>query len=1155
MEPMPLLLVLLVGALAILVISLGFTGWRRRTALSRPTPVPPDPDVIEMQAEEREGGAVAALPEPPQLWYQRGYQQGNWRAPLLLVALVLLIGTVFVAFGNWSARTPDRFVVLVAPFADGADGQAGRNVATELVRLLDSANRGDLTALVAPSRPQTASEALALLETEQADLVIWGQIEPGALLDSAALLPRLVYRPDGPYAPHAWEGYLGRFAMPVHYELARAPINGQAVLAPLIVALYDYANGRPDPAFSQLESLLASYPALQAPLPRALRGNVLWGRGLYAEAALEYRLALAEPSSDPALLANNLGAILLDADDPAALAALAETVRLLDGRDLGALRMNLGYLALREQRFADAAVELEQARNLLPPSTPLLLDLATAYRETGRLNLAATTLAEADRQSRQDPARVAQVYRAIFNRRIEAALAEARALLDLARLLETQGPLRWELELAQPQPVEALRPIRDQLERAATAADQVVGMWRRLAASESAAYPGAGALASGQAERAERQLAQTRYHLALVSGEIERVTTTRPNGNFAALFGTGTNRSAALNLLEDLARRNPGSAPIQLAIGRTQRLLGQPDAADTSYDRAVALAPQQPEGYFGKGQVALQRGDPARASELFTVALDRNGSFFPANVLLARLAADQGDWATALRHRRAVAASNPGPASQLALAQTLRLSGIEGWAEAEQVLIPLAVSRADAAIELGRLYNDAGQPEVALSAYRDALRLDRRNSAAAFELGETLVAQGEYLAAEQALRDALRFDERNLDARLALADLYQGPLANPGRADAEYRTALAQGVRDAERLERIGDAAKANGTNEQAINAFRQALELRPDDPTLHYKLGQSYAAAGRLELAEQQLQQALERTGDPTLRAAILVARGEVARRQQKFSEALGFYEQADQLNPNLVESQLGPGLIAVDQGNWGVAHSYFQRAVARPAGTTDADAQFWFAESLLRQGELRAAAERYTLALELRPRFPEAYLGLAQVEHAQGAYDDALTTVNRALGQRPTFAEALLFKGKLHQEQGRTGQAMSAYDQSIAANARIPETHYRRGVLRIQTGQYDGAITDLRRAGQLQPNFPDAAYWLGRAYYAQGRLPAALEAFQQAISYNATYLEAIFYSGLVAEDLGRTADAISAYQTVIQLDAASDFAARARAQLARLI
>jgi tetratricopeptide (TPR) repeat protein len=1123
----------------------------RAAAASRTT-------IIDAETRELNGATVASVAQP-RPWYRRAAERSGWGGGLLVALAVLLTLVGLLVFSTLNARTPERYVVLVAPFDDGGDGQTGRNVAASLARELEGLG-GEISVAVASRPPADARDALELAAAESGDLLIWGSVEPGAMLDSPSLTPSLIYIPSGRYAPNGWDGYLGRFAMPRSYTLAREPINGRAVLVPLVGALYSYASGAPDGAFETLGQLLENYPALNAPLPRALRGNVLWARTFYEDAAAEYRLALAEPSAEQALLANNLGAILLDAGDSQALAAFQEAVRLLEGRDLGELRFNLATLALREDRPLDAVVELEQARNLLPPHAPLLLALAGAYREAGRLDDAAAALTAAGREAPAAIRSANTAYRPMMSQRYDAAQREEQALLDLARQLGAQGELLWELEVAPTQTASSMSDLRRRLDAAADRSAVEVAGWRRRAASDSAAGVGGGLVATGQAERAEVNADRQRFYLAVVETELARVQRSRPRSIFGALFGAGQGRPSQFVALEELQRRYPNNPRIVIALGRAHRLISELDRADQLYDLGISLAPQAPEGYFGKGAVARARGDRQRASELYAQALERSGAFFPARFELAAMAEEQADWAAAIVQLRALYQQRSGDSSAVALAQALRLSGPSGYVEAEQVLMPLSASNVNAAIELARLYNDAGRPDAATGAYLDALRLEPDSSAAAFELGETYQAQGDLAAAERYYGEAVRADPANVEARLALADLYQGPLAQPQRADREYSAALAQGVDDPEALAKIGAAAMGTGNYAQAVNAYSEAAQIEPENPLYRHRLGQAYFAAGRMQQAAEEENLVLTLTAaraDPealTLRAEALVTLGDVARLSGDLPGATSSYNQALQLSPNLITAEIGLGLVAVGQGNWGVASGYFQSAAAMPGGADDPMAQFWLGEAQLRQGSYAGATAAYNRALELRPQFPEAYLGLAQVQYALSGPRDALATVSRAVEQKADYAEALLFQGKMLQELGDRDGALAAYNNSIRANRRIAESYYRRGMVLLQINQYDEATSDFRQATGLQPNFPEAFYWLGRSYYAEGRLEPALQAFQQAVALNGNYLEAIFYVGLASEDLGRIPEALSAYQTVIAIDGGGELAERARASIARL-
>ncbi len=1085
------------------------------------------------------------------------------RVVAITLPLLILAAAGWLFYIQITVHANDRFVVLVAPFEDGGDGQTGLNVAKALAAQITQNVKGEMTVQVLDTRPADEQEALRVASARASDLLIWGSVEPGAMLDSQSLTPHLIYTPNGAFSPNGWDGYLGRFAMPRSYAIASEPINGQAILPPLVDALFDYGLDQPDRTATILGSLLANYPTLNAPLPRAIRGNILWARGSYGQAADEYRLALATPSDDQALLANNLGAILLDAGDSSVLSAFSESVRLLAGRDLSELRYNLGLLALANQKPADAATELEQARNLQPANTPLLLSLAEAYRERGLLSNAEAALNAADAQAKADQNLVPDTYRAMWSQFLDAAAHEQRGLLGFARSLNAQGPLVWEVEIVPPLPEGEIATLRDLLRTAVQTSDQTISRWHQRSASDGATNPDAGQVAAGQADRADHDVRRQRFYLAMLNTELARTRTGRTTSGsnlFGALFGGTTPIADGIGILAALEQREPENPTVLLAKARALRVNGQMNDADRTYDRVVQVAAQRPEGYFGKGVIAHDRGDNATAIQLLRMAIDRNGAFFPARMILAKIDQEMGDRADAITQLRAVSQLRPGPAAAIALAQALRLSGPVGFEEAKNVLLPLSATNAAAAIELGRLYNDNGQSDAAIEVYRAALKIDPRSTTASFELGERLVAAGDLKGAEQALRDALSFDDGNTAAHLALARLYEGPMAQPSRADKEYGIALGQGVNDINALIAIGDTALKNRNPTQAISAYSQAVSRQPDASLPQYKLAQAYLITNRLQSATDAAQQVVNQTantGDPAmheLRAQSLVILGDVARRRGDMTKAMESYTQAQQIDPQLLGTQIGLGQVAVGQGQWGVALSYFQTATSLPGGDNNADAQFWLAESLLRNGNLDAARDAYNRALAIQPTFPEAFLGIAQVEYAQNDPAAALDSVGRSLVQRPNYAEAQLFKGKLLQEQGRTSEAKSAYDASIRASGHIAEAYYRRGLLLIRDQQYDSAISDMRQAITLQPNFPEATYWLGRAYYAQSRTQSAHDSFKRAVDLNVTYTEALYYLGRSAEDLGLRDEALNAYQTVVLADGGGEWGTRARDQLDRI-
>ncbi|NJK80382.1 MAG: tetratricopeptide repeat protein [Chloroflexaceae bacterium] len=615
--------------------------------------------------------------------------------------------------------------MLVAPFDDSGGGQTGVAVANELADLLNEQNNGAMVVRQTEQRPADSAEAIRLAEQHAADVLIWGTVQAGETLNRPALLPRLTYLPQGHYGPYAWEGYSTRFAMPRTFDLAPYPLNGQVIVPPVLEALARYHAGDADVAYTLLGDLLASYP-LEPALPRALRGNILWARGLYTEAAEEYELALVQPLNERGRLANNLWVILQDGSDPAAPQMLQQTLALVEDGNMAALHYNMGMVALEDGRTAEAITELERARAMLPdnaPRVPLLVTLAQAHREAGNLAAAAAVLQQAEQRRNSESSTYAPPdLQQLVQWQYGAAVMEQKGLLGLAELTNASGSLLWALEASEPFTTDQLEPSGERLRQAVELSRQRVEGWQRIATASAASneivdlentindLDAVVVVASAQAELALADLQRQQYYLALHKIELRQALGPSEQNLFASILG-GTLRNEApiadaLALLETLEQSNPESPALLLAhaSARLTRNDSETDRieADQYYDRIIALAPARPEGPYGKGQVALLRGDLDAARQWNEQALARDPAFYPAHATLARIAEEQGNWQMALQHLRVLAQQYPRRETTLRLASLLRQGGPVAYNEAQQVLQPLIDQNDPAALtELG----------------------------------------------------------------------------------------------------------------------------------------------------------------------------------------------------------------------------------------------------------------------------------------------------------------------------------------------------------------------------------------------------------------------------------------------------------------------
>lgn len=185
----------------------------------------------------------------------------------------------------------------------------------------------------------------------------------------------------------------------------------------------------------------------------------------------------------------------------------------------------------------------------------------------------------------------------------------------------------------------------------------------------------------------------------------------------------------------------------------------------------------------------------------------------------------------------------------------------------------------------------------------------------------------------------------------------------------------------------------------------------------------------------------------------------------------------------------------------------------------TDEAELAFQQAEAArekARDDEARnAAAELYRHALELRPAFPAAHVGLARVLLDLNDYKAALAEIEAARRTRPVYAEASAVEGRILRESVFPVEAIASFRRAIKeARGFQPEAH--TGLARVyeDKAQYDEAIAEFRIAiNQLSDSEPVLYQLLGAIYERTEKYKEAVAAYEKYLELApaGTYAEAI--------------------------------------------
>jgi tetratricopeptide (TPR) repeat protein len=121
------------------------------------------------------------------------------------------------------------------------------------------------------------------------------------------------------------------------------------------------------------------------------------------------------------------------------------------------------------------------------------------------------------------------------------------------------------------------------------------------------------------------------------------------------------------------------------------------------------------------------------------------------------------------------------------------------------------------------------------------------------------------------------------------------------------------------------------------------------------------------------------------------------------------------------------------------------FQTTVRfRLVETTDpAEIAYQKAEKMLTEDKSKAV-DLYSEALRIKPRYPNALLGLARALAATGEYEEALLVVKKARQVRRVFPEISAVEGRIYRSEGEIDKSIESFERAIReGNGFQPEAH----------------------------------------------------------------------------------------------------------------
>jgi tetratricopeptide (TPR) repeat protein len=285
------------------------------------------------------------------------------------------------------------------------------------------------------------------------------------------------------------------------------------------------------------------------------------------------------------------------------------------------------------------------------------------------------------------------------------------------------------------------------------------------------------------------------------------------------------------------------------------------------------------------------------------------------------------------------------------------------------------------------------------------------------------------------------------------------------------------------------------------------ALDSMPDasrDESYYSRRGTCLDALERLEEAEEAFELALDRTTDPSRRAELYRALGEVRKKRGDWRASREAFAAALELRPGDVDLMRNLGELSYEQGDARSAREWFARVLAIRPDPTDRE---FFVQLLLTNGEReRAVAELRVLRWEVRAP--------TEKRRVLSTLGQTLADEGRTLEAADAYREALELgaSGEIHLKLGRllakSGDDERALEElALAEKLGFPDdlrpsARKERGILYSRLGRYDESIPPLEQALRLEPQDSFVKKSLAIAYGETGRVEDAVALYRELLT-----------------------------------------------------
>ncbi|MDB6021253.1 MAG: repeat-containing protein, partial [Pedosphaera sp.] len=583
--------------------------------------------------------------------------------------------------------------------------------------------------------------------------------------------------------------------------------------------------------------------------------------------------------------------------------------------------------------------------------------------------------------------------------------------------------------------------------------------------------------------------------------------------------------------------------------GRLALAQDKPVGAVAEFERLTRAYPKLPQGFYQLALACNAAKDSSRAITSLNQALALNPEFIEASLMLAQIKVAKGDFNSASVLLRQLVRQQP----QLVPARILLAEACRGqgnWEEALKTYQQLEEAYPTNALTpflLGSLLMEQHRGQEARAEFHKSLELEPNNLNSIEKLTDLDLGEHRYSTAMERVQNLVQKDPKSPRPSLLLAKIHlaQGDMKQAAEV---LRKATEANPDFIEGYLLLGNAYNAANQPRQALEAAQHLLAKHPDQPGGLMLLAETQDRLKNYDAARDAYEKVLiasPANSDAMNNLAVLYSgRGQLPK-------AFDLARHAKELNPNNPFIADTLGWICYKRRDYDQADSLLQESASKLSSLPDVQLHLGLTRYMM--GDEAAARTSLQYAAQSKDDFPDKEEAnrcltiLAVDPKTAGA--DARAILEKRVASQPGDAEAWNRLAEIYQREGSADKAIAAYEARLKVFPKdVRALMELTRLYSVRPDQTQKALSLAKAAYNLAPDDAEVSRIYGRLAFISGDYKFSLNLLQESARKLPHNLELMFDVAQSAYSVGRVQEAMVGMQNALRADPGFSRAAEAR-------